>query len=117
MTSAMMNDVERLFEALQALSRALAAGGIDAVLDAERPMVDAIARLPLNASGTPALTDEERDSLRTIIGSARVALADCRRMGETAGAMAAAGAAISHTSGRAGGLSASTASTTVQSRG
>jgi hypothetical protein len=58
MSTAMMNDVERLFEALQALSRALAAGEIDAVLDAERPMVEAIARLPLNPSGTPALSDD-----------------------------------------------------------
>jgi hypothetical protein len=117
MTATMITDVERLFEALQALSRALAQGDIDAVLEAERPIVEAIGRLPLNAAGSMVVSDEERERLRTTIGHARTALADCRRMGEAAGAMADAGAALSHTYGRAGGLTAPVAAATVQSRG
>jgi len=117
MTATTITDVERLFEALQALSRALAAGDIDAVLDAERPIVAAINRLPLSASGSAAVSDGERERLRATIGHARAALADCRRMGEAAGAMADAGAAFSHTYGRAGELTTPAAATTVQSRG
>jgi hypothetical protein len=99
--------------ALTALSTALAAGEVTAVLAAERPLADAVRHLP---SRRAILPPEDRARLRSLLGEALRALQRCRQLGETAREVAAAGLIAHHGYGRSGALVSAPTRTTIDSR-